>query len=114
MTTRKLALAAALLASTASHAQFGMEQMMNPMMYTNMMTPMMGSMTPMMGSMMAPMGSMTPMMTAPMGAMGPMMQAPTGMMQPMMDPAMMNQMMMVPMGMMPMPPAVSAPVAPAR
>jgi hypothetical protein len=31
MYTRKLALAAALLAAPAAHAQMGMEQMMNPM-----------------------------------------------------------------------------------
>ncbi|MFN3715511.1 MAG: hypothetical protein ACK4R8_02180 [Thiobacillus sp.] len=43
MNTRKLALAAALLASPLAHAQFGMEQMMNPMA---MMGPMMAPMAP--------------------------------------------------------------------
>ena len=63
MYTRKLALAAALLASTCAHAQFGMGAMMNPMT--------MGMMNPAM--MMAPMsmGMMNPVtMMAPGGIAG--------------------------------------------
>lgn len=44
MSTRKLAFAA-ILASTSANAQFGMEQMINPMTYANMMGPMMAPMT---------------------------------------------------------------------
>lgn len=84
MPIRKLALAAAVLAATSAHAQYGMEQMMNPMTMMNpamMMNPMsMGMMNPAM--MMNPMSMMMPMtmMMAPMG-MG--MMNPMSMVSPM-------------------------------